>query len=351
MPVGIELLPEIVVEEMIVGVTIEVVELVPGSTMIVDELGGSVTLGSVPVELVTGGCSVTVAVSLVETPVPGPVKALDGRAVAVAFGDGSIMLEITELMSLKIELIGLLDSVVLELVTMPVGASRISDELVVVTGGSTDIDALVEVEVGNTSEVVGVTSTELLVVACWSSELLELVPRVDEDSSDLLVEVFSASPLLLVVVVAAVVVVLLLSLDAVSVEVLSAEVSLDEELVEELSTEELLEEVSDEELLEELPEEELLSDELPLEELLPDVPSDVLSDVLSVEVESGVGVGGGGVTTMVLEMMMVVTFGSGSGPDSDSICLLVVSVDELGDPLSCDVIVAFVNWRLTCCGK
>lgn len=95
--------------------------------------------GGVDVSVAVAGGSVTVGVS-VEMPVPGPVMALDGIVVSTALDGGSRMLEMTELMSLRIEVSGLLGSLVLELVTMPVGARMISDVLVVGTGGSSDVD-------------------------------------------------------------------------------------------------------------------------------------------------------------------------------------------------------------------
>ncbi len=261
-PVGTVLLPEMVVEEITGGSVTEDVVLVPGS-VIVDEVmtggcevdvsvaeaemvefviggcpgsvvvdpGGAVedSGGAVEVSVDVGGGSVTVAVVLVETPVLGPVMPVDG----------SRMLESTELTSLRSELIGLLDSVVLELVTMPVGARRIEDVVSVVVGISED-DALVEVEVGKTSEVVvGVSATELLVVVGVSTELLVVVGvstelllllllllRVDEDTSAVLVEdsllelsavlVLELSAVLVLVLVLVVVLVLVLVLVLVS---------------------------------------------------------------------------------------------------------------------------------------
>jgi hypothetical protein len=133
------------VPEVLVDSTPEVVEFVmggcPGSVVLV--LSGGVVTVSVDDGSVVEGVSVE-GIPVVEMiPVPGPVIALDGIMVRVTFGDGSRMLEMAELISLKRELMGLLGSVVLDDVTMPVGAMRISDELVVVgVGSSSDVDVL-----------------------------------------------------------------------------------------------------------------------------------------------------------------------------------------------------------------
>ena len=359
LPVGTVLLPDIVVEVITDGSVVDVV-LVPGSVIVVEVMTGGCEVdvsvaeaemvefviggcpgpvvvdsgGAVEVSVDVGGGSVTVGAVLVETPVLGPVMPVDG----------SRTLESTELISPSRELIGLLASVVLELVTMPVGAKRMEDELSVVVGVSED-DALVEVELGKTSEVVvEASATELLVVVGVLTELLLLLLllRVDEDSSAVLVEDSLLE-------LSAVLVLVLLSLVDVSVaEVLAVDVSVDEELSDEdeLSAEELLSVEAEVDVSVDVSVE--VSVELSVVELL--------AVVLSVVVESVVWVAAGGVTIIVLEMMMVVTLTSGSSVFGSELvvepsCLLVVSVDELGVTLSCDVIVALVNWRLIWRGK
>jgi len=144
-PVVVVLMGGSGVPEVLVDSTPEVVEFVmggcPGSVVLV--LSGGVVTVSVDGGSVVEGVSVK-GIPVVEMiPVPGPVMALDGIMVRVAFGDGSRMLDMAELISLKMELMGLLGSVVLDDVTMPVGAMIISDELVVVgVGSSSDVDVL-----------------------------------------------------------------------------------------------------------------------------------------------------------------------------------------------------------------
>lgn len=85
-----------------------------------------------------------------------------------------------------------------------------------------------------------------------------------------------------------------------------------------------------------------------------ELPDEVSLVLLSDELGNGsefVEVGNGGETTIVLEMMTVVTLESLGEFDSELDCLLVVSKDELGGRVSDEVIVALVNWRLTCWGK
>lgn len=339
LPVGTELLPEMIDEEVITGGSVKVdVALVPGSGIEVEvvrggsgvtvavfvsvagmvefEIGGwpgslLVTSGIVvDVSVAVAGGSVTVGVS-VEMPVPGPVMALDGIVLSV--GDGSRMLEITELMSLRMEVSGLLGSEVLELVTMPVGAMTISDVLVVGTAGSSDVDTTTDDEVATGSGVVVVGSTTGVVVvgSATGVEVVGSATGVEVVGSATGVEVVGSATGLLVVSAAALLELLVggTSLDegcaSTLVEVSTAEVSAVDVSAAELSTAELstaellllvaasvdeaLELSLDEELSDELWAAELLSDELSLEE--------ELSEVLSVdEVESGVGVGGGGDT-------------------------------------------------------
>jgi hypothetical protein len=100
-------------------------------------VGGSVDVGTLSVEVSVVGGRVSVEVSLVVIPVPGPVMKVVGRET-VEFGVGSSTLVMTELISLKMELRMLPGSLVLDavVVTMPVGANRISDDVVVGTGDS-----------------------------------------------------------------------------------------------------------------------------------------------------------------------------------------------------------------------
>jgi hypothetical protein len=172
LPVGFVVLPENMLDDVVVTGGSEVVDEVipvPGPVtppvMLVDELEGGFgvpvpvlpesvdervefVIGVCPGSLLVdvgggGGGSVTVAEVPVATPVPGPVMPSDelGLNVVVALDDGSRMLERPEPMPLKRELSGLGGSDVLELVvTIPVGANRISDVLDVGTGGSTEVD-------------------------------------------------------------------------------------------------------------------------------------------------------------------------------------------------------------------
>jgi hypothetical protein len=104
-----------------------------------DSVGRVVTGGSVV------GDPVPVGVSVVNTPVPGPVTPEVGRRPVVTFGVGSRTLEMTEPMPLRTELSGspgwvvicwgVLDGVV---VTIPVGARRIPDEVDVLGVGAGD---------------------------------------------------------------------------------------------------------------------------------------------------------------------------------------------------------------------
>ena len=325
----------------------------PGSlTLVLSDTGGSVTVGSVAVDS-----------AVVETPVPGPVIPSVGPrtevevGVAVAFGDGSKMLEMTESISLRRELSGLPGSELLELVvTMPVGAIRIPDVLVVGTGGSSDVAV--------SSGVAGV----LVDVGSSSTRLLVLLPgsggsTVEEGRSGSRVEVSLAELSSGVLVLPGAVSVEEAVSDGLSVE----EASSDELSVEDVSSDELsLVEVLrtgllvDEETLDELSLVEvlsdgslvLLSDELSLEDGLLDALLDILSlSVSVVEVESEVGVGKGGETITVMGTTMVVTFESLDESDSELDCLLVVSNEVDGVKLSCDVVVALVSCRLTWRGK
>ena len=297
---------------------------------------------------VAGGGEVSVAGGSVDVavPVPGPVRPLD---VIVEVVGGSKTLEKTELISPKMDVSGLPGVLVLdELVTMPVGAMMISDELDVTTGFSEVEDGVgsseVAVEASSEELLVGVGRTELLVsVVSSADELVSLLvwaSSVDEDSA--------AEVLVLVLVGGSVEAAVLSSVDVSGVEEaedegVSAE---DSDVDEEVSDDETVDELSDE-LSEVLA--EVLSDELSLVELL----SDEFPEV-SVEVDESVvvvaGVWAGGVTTIVLVKTMVVTpelpVPSGSAPD----CRLVVSV-ELGSRLSSDVSVELVTWRLTWRGK
>ncbi|KAL2125776.1 hypothetical protein VTI74DRAFT_2775 [Chaetomium olivicolor] len=138
---------DVMMVELVPGTWVEVadseenvVRPVPVDGMLVEfEIGGcslpvEVSIGRVEVVCVAGGSvtvvggSVAVAVSVVETPVPGPVMPLVGSKVNVALCDGSRMLDRAELILSKTELIGstVLDTVSL-VVTMPVGARRIED--------------------------------------------------------------------------------------------------------------------------------------------------------------------------------------------------------------------------------
>lgn len=371
LPVGTELLPGKEVGPLLSGggrVKL-VVALVPVPGMLIEVLpgGAGVVVLSVAemVEFVTGGRpgslmvvdsdtggSVTVAGALVVIPVPGPVIPSVGPRteveVAVAFGDGSKTLEMTESMSLRRELSGFPGSELLELgVTMPVGAIRIPDVLIVGTGSSSDV-------------VVSSGPGVLVDVGSSSTMLLVLLPRtggrtVEEGRSGSLVEVsldeLSSGELVLP--------------GAVSVEEgVSDELSVEENVSDELSVEEG---VSDELSLVELLRAELLVDEETLDEpsvaeLLSDGSLVLLSDELSleetlldallvVEVESEVGVGKGGETITVTGTTMVVTLESLDESDSELDCLLVVSSEVDGLKLSCDVVVALVSCRLTWRGK
>jgi hypothetical protein len=355
-----------------------VAELMGVSGVIVLSVGGTVEFviggrtGSlmVAVSVSDTGGSVTVAGAVVETPVPGPVIPSVGPRteleVEVAFGDGSKTLEMAEPISPRRELSGLPGSELLELiVTIPVGAIRIPDVLVVVSSGS----ALLLDEVGSSSTVLLVllpgrggstvddgSSGSLDEVGSSSTVLLELLPgrggssdgssggrdgssggrSVDEGRSGSLVEVsldeLSAGELVLPDVVSVAEAVS----DGLSVEEVSSdELPLDEETLDELSLAELL---SDGSL-------ELLSDVLSLE--------DTLLDALSVvEDELEVGVGRkGGETITVTGTTMVVTLESLDESDSELDCLLVVSNEVDGGKLSCDVVVALVTCRLTWRGK
>jgi hypothetical protein len=340
----------------------EMVEFVtggrPGSlTLVLSDTGGSVTVGSDTVG------SVVVAGAVAETPVPGPVipsvgprtEVSVGVAGAVAFGDGSKTLEMTESISLKRELSGLPGSKMLELVvTMPVGASRIPDVLVVGTGGSSDV-------------VVSSGAAGLLVdVGSSSAMLLVLLPgsggsTVEEGRSGSGVEVSLAELSSGVLVLPGAVSVAEAVSDGLSVE----EASSDELSVEDVSSDEpsLVEVLRtgllvDEETLGELSLVEvlsdgslvLLSDELSLEDTLLDTLLDALS-LSVVEVESEVGVGKGGETITVTGTTMVVTLESLDESDSELDCLFVVSNEVDGVKLSCDVVVALVSCRLTWRGK
>lgn len=316
----------------------EMVEFVtggrPGSlTLVLSDTGGSVTVGSDTVD----------GAAVVETPVPGPVipsvgprtEVEVGVAGAVAFGDGSKMLEMTESISLKRELSGLPGSELLALVvTMPVGASRIPDVLVVSSGaagllvdvGSSSAMLLVllpgsggtTVEEGCSGSGVEVSLAEL------SSGVLVLpgAVSVEEASSDELSVVDVSSDELSLV------------------EVLRTGVLVDEETLDELS---LVEVLSDGSLV-------LLSDELSLEDTLRDTLLDALS-LSVVEVESEVGVGKGGETITVTGTTMVVTLESLDESESELDCLLVVSNEVDGATLSCDVVVPLLSCRLTWRGK
>jgi hypothetical protein len=313
-----------------------------GSLMVVvSDTGGSVSD--------TGG-SVTVAGPVVETPVPGPVIPSVGprtEVVVVAFGDGSKTLEMAEPIPPMIELSGLPGSELLELVTIPVGAIRIPDVLVVGTGGSSD--AVVSSASVVLLEDVGSSSRVLLVLLPGTGS-----STVEEGRSGSVVEVSldesSAGELVLP--------------DAVSVE----EVSSDELSVEEASSDELSVEVSSDELsLVEVVragplDDEKLLDELSLAELLSDGSLVLRSDVLSledmlldalpvVEDDSEVGLGKGGETMTVTGTTTVVTPESLDESDSELDCLLVVSNEVDGGTLSCDVVVALVTCRLTWRGK
>jgi len=258
-----------------------------------------------------------------------------GVAGAVAFGDGSKMLEMTESISLKRELSGLPGSELLALVvTMPVGASRIPDVLVVSSGaagllvdvGSSSAMLLVllpgsggtTVEEGCSGSGVEVSLAEL------SSGVLVLpgAVSVEEASSDELSVVDVSSDELSLV------------------EVLRTGVLVDEETLDELS---LVEVLSDGSLV-------LLSDELSLEDTLRDTLLDALS-LSVVEVESEVGVGKGGETITVTGTTMVVTLESLDESESELDCLLVVSNEVDGATLSCDVVVPLLSCRLTWRGK
>jgi hypothetical protein len=177
----------------------------PGSlTLVLSDTGGSVTVGSVAVDG-----------AVVETPVPGPVipsvgprtEVSVGVAGAVAFGDGSKTLEMAEPISLRRELSGLPGSELLALVvTMPVGASRIPDVLVVGTGGSSDVGVssgaaglLVGVSSGVPGLLVGVSSGVPGLLVGVSSGVPGLLVGVSSGVPGLLVDVGSSSTVLLVV--------------------------------------------------------------------------------------------------------------------------------------------------------
>jgi len=145
------------------GSAVEVEFEIGGSPVPVDDRSGSETVAAVDV----GGGSVTVAVE--ETPVPGPVIPSVAVAVVVAFCDGLITLEIADEISLSKELIGSLRPVVDELVTMPVGASRI--ELVVVAGSTKVEDSVCA---GVSELVVAGISTVLLVETGRSCSLVDV---------------------------------------------------------------------------------------------------------------------------------------------------------------------------------
>ena len=354
LPIGVVLLPGII-GVVVIGVVVkDVVVLVPGSTVV---MGGKSVVVVPPVSMavvvefvigvsrsveVSGGTSVVGVVvgtaPVVEIPVPGPVmpSGVDEVAVAVtvAFCDGSIMLEI----SLIMELIGSTGSdVLVVVVTMPVGAKRISDVLVVGSGVSSAIGELLGVRVGVSSavvvvvdSVVGGTSASVLVLVVVDSVVgatsasVPVLVVVVVDSSSLGVGVVSAPVPVLVLVVVVV------DSSSLGVGVVSAAVPVPVVVVGSSSVASGL---LDEELLDKL------------EEVVSDVP-------LVGEGESGVGAGSGGETTIVLEIIIVVTFESLDGSRSGSDCLLVVSVDGgLGDTVSDDVIVPLLNWRLTWRGK
>lgn len=114
--------------------------VVSGAMVVLFPIGGSeespLGIGADVVSLVGGSVTVAVSETVVDIPVPGSM--LVGVTDEVAFCDGSTKLEIIESMSLKIELSGS-DSLVLdELVTMPVGAKRIEDVVIVGSAGSDD---------------------------------------------------------------------------------------------------------------------------------------------------------------------------------------------------------------------
>lgn len=254
LPVGIVLFPG-TLDEVIAGGGVKVVVvLVMGPGLVVDEVRGGSGGGEVPVsvavEFETGGSpgsllavdsgvdtggsdvggAVTVDVSLVKMPVPGPVI----PSVAVEFGAGSRMPVRIELISPKTELSGSAGSVVLDelAVTIPVGASRISDVLDVRGGCSSEAEGIVGVGVGVSSGVgVGVGVSSGAGVDVSSTTLV-----LDEDCSGVLVEV-SLGELSDGV--------LLLLLDSVSeeellldelsiAELLLVEVSVDEELLDDV---------------------------------------------------------------------------------------------------------------------
>jgi hypothetical protein len=356
----------------------------PGSlTLVLSDTGGSVTVGSVAVDG-----------AVVETPVPGPVipsvgprtEVSVGVAGAVAFGDGSKTLEMAEPISLRRELSGLPGSELLALVvTMPVGASRMPDVLVVGTGGSSDVGVssgaaglLVGVSSGVPGLLVGVSSgvpgllvdvgsssTVLLVVLPGSGSTKDKVGSwirgVEEGRSGSRVEVSPAELSSGVLVLPGAVSVGEAVSDGLSVEeassdelsaadvssdelspveVLRTGLRVDEETLGELS---LVEVLSDGSLV-------LLSDGLSLEDTLRDTLLDTLS-LSVVEVESEVGVGKGGETITVTGTTMVVTLESLDESDSELDCLLVVSNEVDGVKLSCDVVVALVSCLLTWRGK
>lgn len=364
LPVGTELLPEMLVEVITGGSVTEDVVLVPGSTIVVPVLrGGSVV--PVPVGMlvlfVIGGCPVSVlddkvpggvvsvttggSVTLVAVPVPGPVIPLDVMVEVVV---GSKMLVRIELMSLRTELSGLSGSLVVdELVTMPVGAIMISDELDKVTTGFSEVEDDVgtssEVAVGAASlEVLGGDGTTELLVSVVSSAF-ELVSLLDVTSS--LDEGSGVGAL-----------VLLLEMVVLSSVVASGALELDDEVSDEDSDDEVSADEADDEVSDEEDDDEVsveVSVELSVEVSVVELLSAELSGVSVEAVESVVvvaGVWAGGVTTIVLVKTMVVTPGSLGLSESDPDCLLVVSV-ELGSRLSSDVIVELVTCRLTWRGK
>lgn len=156
---------------------VEVVFVTGGGISVVEEVtvgggGGSVTVGvSVKVSVgVSVGGSVGVSVRIADVPVPGPVIPVGVGAVKVLFSSGSRILEMRELASLRIELIRFPPSLVLVstalaevVVTMPVGARRISD--VVVGGGSASSGDELDCPVGTVDSSNGnVTVLALLVL-------------------------------------------------------------------------------------------------------------------------------------------------------------------------------------------